>query len=569
MMKDVLIINLTRMGDLIQTTPVIRGFKNQFPDARITLLVSSGFSEVCQLIPHVDRLIVFDVRGLVETLEKGPCHLVEGFRYIEEILAQVNETRYDLAINYTHSTDSAILSSLIHAAEIRGHCIDEEGYSVKRHPWIRYFFNVIPGRDYNPFHLCDMYLKAAGLLPDGKGLSLHVPDDVEEHAMTMLDKYGEGNNRPLIAFQLGASAEEKRWPVRSFALLANRLVDAFGAKIVLTGAGGEAGLGKEFEEAAGITPLNLIGKTNLKELAALIKRCSLLISNDTGTLHIATAVGTRTVNISLASVHFRETGPYGEGHYVIAPEIPCSPCSFHANCRDPVCKEMVNPDHVFDLAADIIRNGVFKGADDASLWKNVQVYESFFDDDGLLNYRPMIKRPLRKEMVFNHLYRKTWLSILDDRDIHDVGTVHKTMDRRFHEWYEYDPLTIKDSLRDEFDGLIRLKSLVEIALAKVSHIAAEARKSHPDTEWIRMSWETVPLVEREMDTLGRIYPALKPLTTIFKYGKEGLEGEDLPSMAEETARLYKEFKNHVSIMTQLMERFNSTVSLQDICVDTA
>jgi len=552
-MKDVLIVNLTRMGDLIQTTPVIRGLRHKFPDVRITLLVNSSFSEICQLINGVDRLISFDIGGLIDILRKGPGHLVDGFRCLEGILSQVNETCYDLAINYTHSTDSAILFSLIRASEIRGHCIDEEGHSVKRHPWIRYFFNIIPGRYYNPFHLCDIYLKIAGLEPDGRGASLHVSDDIEGYALTRLNKLGVDNSTPLIAFQLGASAEDKRWPVRSFALLGERLVDILGAKIVLTGSKDEEPLGKEFERVARITPLNLIGKTDLKELAALLKRCNLLISNDTGTLHIATAVGTRTINISLASVYFRETGPYGEGHYVITPEIPCSPCSFHIDCRAPVCKEVVDPNHVLNLALDIVKNGVFLGADVTSPWENVQVYESFFDDDGLLNYRPTIKRPLSKETVFNHLYRKTWLSILDGREIQDVRAAFKGMVRRFREWYEYDPLTIRDLLVDEFHGLIKLKSLIDMALAKIRHIAAEAGRSSPDIEWIKMYWDKVPVIEDEIEAVGRIYPALKPLTIIFRYGKECLEDKDLPSIAEGSVRLYEELKTHVSLMIQLME----------------
>jgi len=552
-MKDILIINLTRMGDLIQTIPLIAGLKEKYHDIRITVLVNSAFSEICNSIPFIDRLITFDIRGLLRMLQNDRYAIVKGFNYIEDILNKVNETCYDMTINLTHSTDSAILLSLINTREMRGIGIDDEGHSVKRHPWIRYFFNVIPGRDYNPFHLCDMYLKVAGVMPGGKGLYLDLPNYIEEWVAFTLQKEGVGDNDLLIGIQLGASVEDKRWHVSSFARLADRLAERFGARILLTGSDEESCLGKEFTEVATTKPLNFIGKTNLNELAGLLKRCTLFISNDTGPLHIATAVGTRTVNISLASVHFRETGPYGEDHYVIEADIPCSPCGFQSGCKDMVCKEKVNVDNLFELVRLILTGDDLESIEDSPLWEDVQVYHSHFDDDGLIAYRPLIKRPLKKEMLFRHIYRWTWIKILDGGELGSLEGIHKYLNDRLHTWYDCDSMDLEALIGDDLDALVKLKTLSDIGFTKLTHIAAEAKRPSPDVGWIKDIWADVPNIERDIEVLGYTHPPLKPLTIIFKYGKEGLEGKGLSAMAEETRNLYGDLRAHTSMIIHLLE----------------
>src|SRR4030065_2446567 len=104
-------------------------------------------------------------------------------------------------------------------------------------------------------------------------------------------------------------------------------------------------------------PVNFIGKTGIGELAAFLKRCSLLVSNDTGPLHLATAVGTKVIDIFTANVHFLETGPYGEGHYVIQADIPCVPCSFNVKCNNMVCKDLIKPEIVIEVVKESLGRG--------------------------------------------------------------------------------------------------------------------------------------------------------------------------------------------------------------------
>ena len=431
-LRNVLIINLTRMGDLIQTTPVMAALRKAHPGVRITLAVSNNFAGICPLMRHIDRLVVFPISDLVQMLHDGGTRLVHAYRLIEGSLNEINDTVYDMTLNFTHSSDSMVLTTLVKTAEIRGAMMDGRGHVSKRYPWMQYFFNVIPCRRDNPFHLCDIYLRAACPAPAERGLILDVPEEVGDRVADMLAEQGVGENDTLIGLQLGASAEDKRWPVLSFAEVADRLAGTLGARIVLTGSKGEAPHGEEFMAVTKTGALNFIGKTTLEDLAGLIKRCNLFISNDTGPLHIATAVGTATINVSMASVNFRETGPYGEGHYVIAPEAPCFPCDFGTQCGDPVCKAMVRVDHVFELARCMLAGAPFDWEDD-ELWRDAQVYRTSFGTDGFIDYEPLIQKPLRIEDLYRMIFRKTWPVILREtgeiRDM-DVGDIISAVEKR-------------------------------------------------------------------------------------------------------------------------------------------
>lgn len=559
-MQDVLIINLTRMGDLIQTTPAIVGLKERYPRVRVTLLVNTAFKEICNYLPFIDRYFHLDKRIVINLLDNNK--ILEAYSYIWEVLHNVNDREYALVINFTHSASSAIITSLIRAKEIRGLSIDREGYTMKRHPWIRYLFNVIPSRNINPFHLCDMHVKSAEVLPENKGLHLIVRDDMKAWAEDILKQYGLKDGEPLIAFQLGASAEDKRWPVESFAYLADIISTDLGATILLTGSSGESGFGKRFEDLTGAKTINMIGKTNLMELTALLKRADLLVSNDTGPLHIATAVGTTVLDISLASVHFRETGPYGDGHYVVTANIPCYPCNFQSNCSDYICKKTITPEAVFELVKNILKEGRLNGILKENIFKDIQVYESYFDDDGLISYRPLTKRPLKSEELFSHIYRKTWQVVLDREGFPSVDKVTEHVLKKLSLYNDYSVL--EESVEYYVEVFEKLRSLIDAVLSIMEIMEKEVSKSSPDSQLIERLWENIVPIDKEIERLACIYPSLKPIVMVLKYEKEAFVGEKLLEVIQEAAEAYRYASWHADAIGRILKDIKRKYVLENL-----
>ena len=553
-MKNVLIINLTRMGDLIQTTPVMAGLKDAYPDVRITLLINSAFAEICNYIPFVDRLISFNMDGFILGGRGEFPSLVSKYRYMEETLEDINSVGYDCVINFTHTKVSAAIMSLIRAKEFRGFIADNKGHSLIKHPWLRYFFNIIPGRIYNPFHLCDIYIKAGWAIPKEKGLFLEVPEDVFDTARSELRKAGIRDGDFVIGFQPGASERHKMWATDRYVELARRLTSRLGAKVLVFGSGGERALGEEIKMGGGSDVIDMVGKTSLKELAAFLKCCNLLVSNDSGTMHIATAVGTRVIGISLGAAYFRETGPYGKGHVVIESTVPCHPCSFHVKCQDMICNDTVSVDGVCRVIEMINNDGRLKEVDDSTFWEGMQVYEAVFSDDGLLEYVPMIKRPMTRDNFFRHLYRLVWLHTLDGNDS-TIIPMNSTKS-------PHPPFEKGGIINDEIDALRRLKELAGRALEKVRLIAEEAKRENPDTSKIKDIWTAVPPVDQEIETIGFTNIALRPIVIYFKFGRESLDGADVAVLAGAACTLYKNLINQTTVMIQLIEQFNNNSNLK-------
>jgi len=566
-MKEVLVVNLTRMGDLLQTTPVMAGLKAQYPGVRITLLVNAAFAGACRIVPFADRVIEFDVAAVKALLRDPRATFVAPYRILEEALGRVNEVEYDLVLNFTHTHDSALISSLVRGKEVRGITAGPCGERRIEHPWQRYLFQVVLSRAYNPIHLCDIYARAAGVRPPAVRLHAVFSPRAAEAARALLASAGVEDGRPLVALQAGASHPLKRWPAASFAEAARLIARGAQAQIVLVGSAGEEELGAAFRAAFAGPFADLVGRTDVETLAEVLRRCRLLVSNDTGPLHVATAVGTQVIDLSLGHVSFRETGPYGEGHYVIEARLPCVPCAFHVECTDPVCWKAVRPEAVADLAIRLLRGEEPERLDDRFPWDTVQVYRSFAGEDGLVDYRPLVMRPPAPESLWACLFRRTWPAVLDGRAPASVGAERARLAAAIRRDHGEDALReAAATLEQGLGPLHELRALVEAARVRVALIAREAgRGGGGDAVRIRHLWEAVPEIDRRIDLFARAHPFLMPLAAHFRYGREVLGGEGLAEQARGAAALYAELSGHLDRLIALVESMASAAGMEGPC----
>jgi ADP-heptose:LPS heptosyltransferase len=555
-LKEILIINLTRMGDLLQTTPLMAGIKSKYPDSRITILVNSAFTEVCKGIPYIDDLMDFEMKGYFLRLKEGKHSLIENYRILDTLVSNINSKEYDLAVNVTHSSVSAVLVSLIRAKEVRGFTISSEGHRVIKHPWVRYFFNVIPNRNYNPFHIVDMYVKIGDVRPVTRGLVYNVSEEDELKAEQILSKEGVNENDVLVGFHLGASRDEKTWPVSSYAELGDMIQEKYGATIVLFGTPGEADLAAEFEKCAKTRPVNLVGKTGIGELSGVLKKCKLFISNDTGPLHVATLAGTKVIDISMANVHFRETGPYGEGHYVIQADLACSPCGFDVKCNDRVCKSIVTPVSVFEVVRMALTGRDGEKNFDMTKMKQVQVYKSHFKDDGYLDFVPLIQRSLDITELYRIIYRP--VMNLESKKIN--GKIEKVCESIFQEistsYAEENLSQSLDILQKDSVVLENFVSLTRKTLNIIRHLIDEVRKDNQDINKIKALWKKIESHESEIETIGHTHLCFRPLTLLFMYSKEALEGNDLRALAEKSLDIYEDLLTKSENMLEIIFKIN-------------
>ncbi len=554
--KDrVLIINLTRMGDLLQMTPFLIAFRREFPEVEITLMVLKQFEDVCSGFPAVDSLEAFDAEAFLSRLGNPEHSLVGNYRELERMLADLRQKEFDRVINLSFSNHSALVTHLLNATEVVGITIDEEGNRLLKHPWIQHFYNMVDNREINPFNYVD-FIKKIGESDGRAAMSFTVSQPAQEFAKAFCKSHDISETDWVIGIQAGASTEHKRWPVASFGALTEELIKR-GARILLFGSGGESELGGRIREVIALPQdhverqlTDAIGKTSVQQLAALLSRCDLLITNDTGTMHMATAVGTQVVEISLGPVYFPETGPYGESHIVLQTGMSCAPCGFYVQCKNPVCQESIRVDQVLRIV-EMLRTGHLATAHqlrNGPEWDHIEVYRSAFDEDGMLEFEPVIRRQLQPVDLLKLLYREMWKIVLDERDGDiDALRVCQKVQRFFS--VNGDAINFGEE-SNAFGALAELASQGSEISRRLLVWAEQIPQNIPA---IKTAGRLLSDIDEQIELKGLTHRTCHPLTFMFRQGKENLEGKDVGLLSQGILRLYQTLFREATLMRRGLE----------------
>ncbi len=341
----ILVIQLAKMGDIIQSFPLIRALKKNDPNTEICLLHSELFSETLDLINEVKA---FAVNLDLLAIEKdGILSLAEG-TYTAHILHKINSQHFDMIINLNSSQLSAGITALADCPVKRGF---SSGYEADE-KWLSYILSFMKTRHLASFNLVDIFLRigqgpelySSRLLRSEDNLSSENLTGNKITSQSTLTK--ERNYRlPQICLQLG-SRNSKRHPLmKDYVAIANRLI-ANGYQIILTGVSSELPLYHAFitqiDKPDAI--INKIGETSLSELYHILNESEFLISSDTGTMHLASLTKCRIFAIFMGCAFSYETLAYKSDTVVFFPnhdQISCYPCSEFSPCPNHfICKEL-------------------------------------------------------------------------------------------------------------------------------------------------------------------------------------------------------------------------------------
>jgi ADP-heptose:LPS heptosyltransferase len=379
-MKRILVIQLCRMGDILQTTPMLRGLRRRYPDAEITLMLHDLFAHVPVPGALYDRLVAFPYTAIAQALADARSEWATQVVSLRAFVGALGPEPFDMTLNLTHSDLAGLLAAGVPSREVRGGLVASDRTRVVQGSVMSYFWASQTSRELGCFNLVDLHNWTAGVVPDGAGLEIAIPDTVRAGMREWFDQRGL-TGRPLIAVQLGASDERKRWPPERFAEAVSLIPEALG-EILLVGAAVEGPLAARVL-AHVRRPVHDTTGNSLVEVAALLERCRVLLTNDTGTMHVATAVGTPVIDISTGPVFAHETGPYGEGNFVIEPVMDCFPCAAGARCSHLDCRDLIVPQDVAALVCHALDAGQLPRPAGA------RILTGRFTRTGRLEYRPV------------------------------------------------------------------------------------------------------------------------------------------------------------------------------------
>lgn len=307
--RKILVRATNWIGDAVMTTPALGAIRTAFPRAEIVLAANPVVSELMSPHPYCDRVIVYD--------KKGPHRGVMGLFRFSSILA---EEHFELAILLQNAIEAAIMARLAGIGKRAGYATDGRGLLLTH--------SVPVNRETLKLHHVRYYLNAMGKLgieTAGPELRLFCTEEELSRAGKVLNEGRWAAINPGAAY-----GSAKRWYPDRFAAVADTLAFKHGFKVLLVGGPGETPIGHEIEGAMRSRPLNMIGKTTVREMMAFLSRMDLVVTNDSGPMHVAAAFD-RPIVALFGSTDHTTTSPLCSKYRIVRKEIECAPC-FERKC---------------------------------------------------------------------------------------------------------------------------------------------------------------------------------------------------------------------------------------------
>jgi len=306
---NILVVRLSSLGDVILTTPALAALKEKWPAARLAVLTKRRFADVFLGHPAVDETLIFEDRGLW------------GWA------GAIRRRRFDLYVDL-HDTPRSRLWGWLSGSPRRVR-LDKQAAARQRlvrtkrpspalaSPVKQRYMDAL-----RPLGIAETAGRPALFVPRAASLS---PE--------LARRLGEG---PFIGVAPGAAHATKRWPAERFAAAADALAEKLGAKIIFLGAPSDEGVAREALGVVRAPAQNFVGRTDVKELVLLIARCRLLLTNDSGAMHAASALGVPTVAVFGPTVEAFGFFPEKDTAAVLErPGLYCRPCTLHGGPRCP------------------------------------------------------------------------------------------------------------------------------------------------------------------------------------------------------------------------------------------
>jgi lipopolysaccharide heptosyltransferase I len=362
----ILLIKPSAFGDVVHTIPVLAKLRARYPLARIDWLITPENADLVRLHPALSNVVLFPRKQLGRDWAATWA--------VARLLRDLRRSRYDLVVDLHGQFRSALFAMASGAPTRIGfdrprpavtatdrRPSDDVGlhgwFGAREGAWVAYTHRIpVPRLD---VHAVDRYLWLGDLLgfdDEPPEFLVNVPPVAVERVGQLLSALPDAT-KPLAVVVPGTIWETKHWTIAGFARVARDLMGA-GMAVVLAGAPADR---DRCRAIAGLCPgaLDISGQTSLAELAALIRRASVCVTNDSGSMHLAVALD-RPVTSVFGPTDPVKIGPYGRPDSVVRVDVPCSPCylrRLHTCPRGHVCMERVTPDMVTGRALRVMSDG--------------------------------------------------------------------------------------------------------------------------------------------------------------------------------------------------------------------
>ncbi len=575
-----LVVQMTRLGDTLQSLMALRAAQQLYPKLELHFVAREKFAAAAKRVPWIKEVITFPTDEILGPVITGKKKNAEALRDLARWVSPLVQQPWDIVVNWSYSEASSYLTGLLPARIKLGYTRRKDRSFASADGWSHYVQGIIQGGIEQNIHLTDIL--TTQLLT---ALQIHIGDPetegntpVTSKSFFSLSTEASGwswrdLSKKWVAFQLGAGSEAKSWSPEKWA--------QFGAKILRTNPdhgivllGGKADLERSRRFMAELRQLetpsdslvknvvSLVGETSFDLWANIVGRCQWVVAGDAAVVHLASVLGTRVLNLSLGPVRWAETGPYGNGHYVIRSSRPCPACSDTPGIKDKSAEHTCSA----DLRADAVF-GAWSFA--ASHWNHrksttieghftqlglkdalpsIQVYKSRIrhtNDGGGVTYEPLINRKLEipewTSTVVGHIARAWycgWVPPIGQGLVRD--RISPALVQRLRQVEESCEVMLKI-----FDEASKTASTLKM---RSSNLKSDRIMRLGDRDELIALGKRLQELDQLIERLANAEPTLVTFSQMSKVLMNNLSGTRLVELGKESASVYKQLHEGVGIL---------------------
>jgi GT2 family glycosyltransferase/ADP-heptose:LPS heptosyltransferase len=378
-MKCRLIIQLARMGDVVQSLPLLERIKRLYPEDTITLLIDSPLVPLFRKLTGIDQVFGFPMEETWRIVRQA--NALPHFAQWQAILHPLLDQTFDQVTVLNYSRLAVVMGNLFRTSERTGYTLAENREYIQKPTAMNLLFASIQHRHYARWHLSDLY-RALEFVPSYTSTGEYKEGTENERWNYNISPSISGGElkggHKKVGLIIGTGDNKRQLSFQFYVDLLNNLLKSNDISVLLIGGSKDekqqrqilASIDTKFHNR--INPM--AGKNRLDELPELLNNCDLVVGPDTGPLHLAAWCGIPTLGLYFSSASVHQTGPYSHKCHVIEVQLPCRPCKEEDICRDNECQKILTPELVSNRIIQILKNDTIINDSPIGLSQNNMVH---------------------------------------------------------------------------------------------------------------------------------------------------------------------------------------------------
>ncbi len=528
--KTICIVQMTRIGDLLQTLISAKNLKAAFPQMKLKLVARKSFARPITSILKT----TFDEIFLLDTQQVIVNSLTTTLENLDNFLQDINATPTDLVVNLSFSKTSSYLANLINAQYKLGMYHNKQANQQIPDPWSQFVFSNVMATDLSPFSLVDIFNGILGV-------------SNKQIAKATINK-----NSRTITIHPFASHHKKFWATNKWAEVIYKLLkNNPQLEINLIGSGKERAAAEELCN----TPIlklfssrlhNQVGQTSIPESLEIIKNSKLFIGHDSMAAHLAALAQRTAIILPLGTVHPHETAPYSAGNYILIPRSSCYPCNLDTKCEFKQCHADIPYQVVYSMAHNLFNNNdsltkeIIEKENSVFHLTSLSIYRTYFNEHNFLKFENVLGQTLSTKEIIRTLYRITWLFYFANKE-------------EKNPFLELTEETAND-ISKFLNTLQHLYELTEFGKKYSHYILSEISSETPQLQSIKEYSQKIDEIENLRKMLLKTSYLITPIVNFFTTARGNLQGTNIVELTEETYLSFHDEGLVISAIYDLSEK---------------